>query len=185
MSTLSFSQLSQLFCSFGPVGSPAIHHHLSSVKSFGACSHGLWTLDFGLWTLLSSINNFGDAAQSILHPLSSILSGPAPAALAQLEAPLLSLNESKHEVLIMLGATAAVFLLIILWVVFIRRPGKEHKHHHHHHTHDAADTPDAKSEPEHKHRRHRRRRPHHKRNPTLAETGGLPPVRPHDTETNA
>jgi ABC-type nickel/cobalt efflux system permease component RcnA len=37
---------------------------------------------------------------------------------------------------------------------------------------------DDKSKTRHRHRRHRRRRhEHHRRNPTLAETGGLPPLR--------
>jgi hypothetical protein len=83
---------------------------------------------------------------------------------------------------------------------------RHHRHHHHHHSEEQSAAPahaslesDASQSPNsneemteddaessqpapHRHRRQRiRRRSHRPRNPTLAETGGLPPVRNPDT----
>jgi hypothetical protein len=77
-------------------------------------------------------------------------------------------------------------LLALTWAVFLRkRRRRRHEHHHapHHSSTPAevAETPakeDAPAPPEkRRHRRHSRHR-HRPRNPTLAETGGLPPIRP-------
>ncbi len=116
-----------------------------------------------------------------------------------------------RDILLILGATFLVAVLLFLWAFFLRkrhstrRHHRSHKHGHSHsrtngHTHDVAEadivTPElTEEEPElptpadHSHRRRRRRRkkrPGHPdnrpRNPTLAETGGLPPVRPEESE---
>ncbi|MBU6399142.1 MAG: hypothetical protein KGS61_02390 [Verrucomicrobia bacterium] len=88
-------------------------------------------------------------------------------------------------------AGLGLMILLFLWAKYLRRSGRPHHHSHHHHRSSAAPTapaatrngtqsdeddgPDARH---HRHRRRRRRREHRGRNPTLAETGGLPPLRP-------
>ncbi len=84
------------------------------------------------------------------------------------------------ELKVLFGAVLALVLLVVLWaLVFHKRKDdlsrwRVHRHRHHHEQHDSS-TSDAP--PEQGHRRRRRRREHRPRNPTLAETGGLPPVR--------
>jgi type VI protein secretion system component VasK len=89
------------------------------------------------------------------------------------------------ERLVIFGAMGLVTLLALLWAVFLRKRRRRRKHHHPHQNSskpaevpEAAKDEDAPTRPEK--RRHRRRsgRRHRPRNPTLAETGGLPPVRP-------
>jgi hypothetical protein len=90
------------------------------------------------------------------------------------------------ERLIIFGAIGLVTLLMVLWAVFLRKRGRRRRKHHHPHQSSSqppevpavAKDGSALSTPEN--RRHRRRsgRRHRPRNPTLAETGGLPPVRP-------
>jgi ABC-type nickel/cobalt efflux system permease component RcnA len=108
-------------------------------------------------------------------------------------------DPSTTQGLIVLGAIAVVLLLGLTWVLLIQRSRKaRHSHRHHHHHHDrpqqfGKDPASANEEEEeeedsdgedddepHKKRRRRRRREHRPRNPTLAETGGLPPVRTED-----
>jgi hypothetical protein len=88
------------------------------------------------------------------------------------------------EVFIMLGAVLVLTVAIFIWAAFFRKPPRRHHSHHHEH-HWNAGKSDENSSPAVSHsrprfrfwRRHRQR--HRKRppNPTLAETGGLPPTR--------
>ena len=88
----------------------------------------------------------------------------------------------SREVPMILCLAAALAAVLLLWAVFVRRrrhpdphvralqpglpPGTEDSDSGHH---------------RHRHRRHHRKRTHElKRNPTLHETGGLPPLRPDD-----
>lgn len=110
------------------------------------------------------------------------------------------LDFSQTESFFVFGAVAAVILALIVGAVFYyrsrRRRRRHHRHHHHHHHHheehdhprssdaepDLDDTPEdagesGSGEVRHRRRRRRRRREHRPRNPTLAETGGLPPIR--------
>ena len=106
-----------------------------------------------------------------------------------------------RDTLIVLIAASAVGLVLLgvltLWVK--TRRSRRHHHRHHRQTHsrseskptaprpaepDQAETgadpdtgPDTESGTS-RHRRRKRRREHRPRNPTLAETGGLPPPRP-------
>ena len=91
------------------------------------------------------------------------------------------------ELLLLLGALALVTLLVVLWAVYLRKRPREHSHRHHHHRHHSHDDiesvstsvngdPDSTGEKRYR-RKRRRRREHRPRNPTLAETGGLPPLR--------
>ena len=94
-------------------------------------------------------------------------------------------NPASLEWILIFGAIGLVTLLALLWAVFLRKRRRRRKHHHaHENSSRPAEVPEvAKAEsvlsPPEK-RRHRRRsgRRHRPRNPTLAETGGLPPVRP-------
>ena len=92
------------------------------------------------------------------------------------------------ELLILLGAVSLVTLLLVIWAAYFRKTpkrGSHYRHHHHHHhspSEVASPAPSADEELEANgekryRRKRRRRREHRPRNPTLAETGGLPPVR--------
>lgn len=92
------------------------------------------------------------------------------------------------ELLILLGAVGAVTALVLIWAVYFRKKPHRHGHHHHHHHHQpSADSPEPTeasmdsgsgvSDGKRYRRKRRRRREHRPRNPTLAETGGLPPLR--------
>ena len=96
-------------------------------------------------------------------------------------------NPAFRERLYIFGTLAWVTLLLLIWAAFIRRKRRRHHSHHHHH-HDAKPAEAAtvapnEEEPVQPEKRRRRRRSHHRhrpRNPTLAETGGLPPIRSED-----
>ncbi len=91
------------------------------------------------------------------------------------------------ELLMVLGAVAVVTLLLFIWAAYFRkRPHRHSHHHHHHHSDDAEEASNSDSAVDSEwlgsgdrryRRKRRRRREHRPRNPTLAETGGLPPVR--------
>ncbi len=88
-----------------------------------------------------------------------------------------------REMLIIFGAVTLVTVLLLVWAVSLRKPRRRHGSHR------------AKEEPANlvryrqeqhedtgllsllKPKRRRRKRRWHHRNPTLAETGGLPPIR--------
>jgi type VI protein secretion system component VasK len=89
------------------------------------------------------------------------------------------------ERIIIIGAIGLVTLVALLWAVFLRKRRRRRKYHH---AHQSSSKPpevpkvakdDSVPSPQER-RRHRRRsgHRHRPRNPTLAETGGLPPVRP-------
>jgi hypothetical protein len=98
-----------------------------------------------------------------------------PCWLAEASSPLLdlsrtsqTLNTSSRELGLLLGACALVVVPILVWAVYFRKRRRRHRS-------DMALNPgQATYKP---HRRRSRRREHRRRNPTLAETGGLPPVR--------
>jgi hypothetical protein len=96
---------------------------------------------------------------------------------------------SLKELMAVLGALALVTGILFIWAVYIRRGPRRHSHHHHH-SHHHSDEPssslsdaqedsasEGESERRYRRKRRRRRREHRPRNPTLAETGGLPPLR--------
>ncbi len=92
-----------------------------------------------------------------------------------------------QDILMVLGAGLVLLVLLIVWAVYLRRRSHNHRHHHHHRSEapgtpsarvDEADATETTSTTHHHHRRRRVRREHRGRNPTLAETGGLPPPRP-------
>ena len=93
-------------------------------------------------------------------------------------------NPAFRERLIIFGALGLVTLLLLIWAAFVRsKRRRRHSHHHrHHHAQSSAEVPAASQNEdkpvgsEKRRRRHSRHR-HRPRNPTLAETGGLPPIR--------
>ncbi len=99
-----------------------------------------------------------------------------------------AMTGATREAIIVCGALTVVTLLVLVWAIFIRkRRRRHHSHHHWHHPHRGADesaetepaqttAADPALAPKRRKWRHRRRE-HRGRNPTLAETGGLPPIR--------
>lgn len=117
-----------------------------------------------------------------------LLAVGAPVAAADQQPGLIRAAGPAQDLLIVLGAGIGVLVLLIIWAVYLRRRSRHHSsHHHHHHRSEPAPTAaPATSEEEptshhHHHRRRRQKREHRGRNPTLAETGGLPPPRPEGT----
>ena len=104
------------------------------------------------------------------------------------------LDHTTREWIILFGATGLVALLALGWAKYLRkRHHRRHSHHHHHgHRHHQEPTEaqtaltgtNATAEPKRHHRRRRRSHHRHRRlNPTLAETGGLPPIRQEGAST--
>jgi FtsZ-interacting cell division protein ZipA len=88
------------------------------------------------------------------------------------------------DLLIVVGAVVLVALIAFFWVLSFRKDEKHrHKHHHRHHRKSYREqfqkTTSGIKERIREHRR-RRHREHHPINPTLAQTGGLPPIRKAD-----
>jgi hypothetical protein len=95
-----------------------------------------------------------------------------------------SLSQSNRERVVVLTAILLVAVPFAIWALFFSKRRRHRSHHHrHHHSHEEV-APLAAIEEDDTSTRHRRRRKwrrprreHRPRNPTLAETGGLPPVR--------
>ncbi len=89
------------------------------------------------------------------------------------------------DVLIVLGAIVLVALIVFFCVLSFRKDGGKVRHKHHHRRHQKSyreqfqKTTSGIKEliKQHRRRRHREHRPI---NPTLAQTGGLPPIRKAD-----
>lgn len=82
-----------------------------------------------------------------------------------------------REWLIVIGAVVVVALLVGLWFVVALRSRRSGHRQHRHHRHDSgagAEATDKSGSRRHRRHRHSDDFP---RNPTLAETGGLPPIR--------
>ena len=96
-----------------------------------------------------------------------------------------ALSPSARERLIIFTAIALITVSVLVWAVFLRKPRRRQHSHQHNHHHSrapardeaAADGDDATTQPRKRRKWRRPRREHRPRNPTLAETGGLPPVR--------
>lgn len=99
--------------------------------------------------------------------------------------PYFQLSQSGKERLIILGAIFLIIVLIFFWVVAFRNPRRRHSHRHKPATASLKRFRKEQHEDEGLRalfqRKHRRRKQRHtQRNPTLAETCGLPPARPTD-----
>jgi hypothetical protein len=98
------------------------------------------------------------------------------------------MSSGMREFLTIAGAISFVTLLVFIWAIFIRKRGKRRRDRSQQRSQPRVSTRAATAPgqngagnvvPEHQHRRRRRRRrrEHRPRNPTLADTGGLPPIR--------
>lgn len=86
-------------------------------------------------------------------------------------------NATLRDILFVLLCLAVLSLGFLLWAAFIRKRRRHSSGHSHHITRTAA-AGEKGTEPRKRRHRHRRRRSaSYPRNPTLAQTGGLPPVR--------
>ena len=94
-------------------------------------------------------------------------------------------NTRMYEIVIVFGAISLVVLVSSIFAIIFSRKKKRHKHHHHNQRSQTATVQSSETEPsdEARGRRksRRRRRPHRPLNPTLAQTGGLPPIRDPNT----
>jgi len=94
------------------------------------------------------------------------------------------MTPATFSVLVLLGVLLVVVVLVVIWAVYIRkrrrRDASSRRHRHRHHRrHSARRAAAAFTEiKEYIQQKQRRRRGHRPRNPTLAQTGGLPPLRP-------
>ena len=81
---------------------------------------------------------------------------------------------STRDVLLVVSASLAVGVVLIVWVsVYYRRKAERDGS-----RRVITDRPASNREQGERRRRRRRRRPHRPRNPSLHQTGGLPPPRP-------
>lgn len=89
------------------------------------------------------------------------------------------LSKNAIQNLIVIGAIFSVITLVFIWAAFIRKRRRRRKHHHRHHRSFAKTAAEGVSEIRRQvqERQRRRRTRQRQRNPTLAETGGLPPAR--------
>jgi hypothetical protein len=94
--------------------------------------------------------------------------------------PGLTIAGLNTELMILFAVLAVLSVVLLIAAAYLRRGPLRHQHrrHHHHHSGKPSEqgTGTVNPAPPKKWRR-RRRRDHRPRNPTLAETGGLPPVR--------
>ncbi len=84
-----------------------------------------------------------------------------------------------QDIILVLCIGLILLVLLLIWASFFRRRSRHHSDLRAA-SHVLEDSPPVVST-EHRHRHHkhrRRRREHRPRNPTLAQTGGLPPPRP-------
>ena len=92
-----------------------------------------------------------------------------------------------YEMLVTSGALFLAVVIAAIWAIMYSRKKRRHKHHHHHKPAGVAVEPGtataAAAERESRRRKkwRRPRRPHRPLNPTLAQTGGLPPMRDENT----
>lgn len=112
----------------------------------------------------------------------SILSYIPGAALTQQDLLQHSAGSGTREALMVVLASCVVGLGFLIWAAFFytRRRSRRKRHHHHHRSTSSGSLAESSQTVEREsgsRRRRRRRRDHRPRNPTLAETGGLPPVR--------
>jgi N-acyl-L-homoserine lactone synthetase len=89
-----------------------------------------------------------------------------------------SMSPSLRESVFVIGSISIVAVLTLFWALFFRRHKHRrhvHGYHRHHHTIQEAKATLTELSRHLQHRQRRRRRVHRPRNPTLAETSGLPP----------
>jgi hypothetical protein len=92
--------------------------------------------------------------------------------------PMAPLSPGFGDFLIVLGAIALVTLIVLVcFIVFRKKSRHRHKHHSHTSDHERLETDSHEGKIRVRKSYRHRRREHRPMNPTLAQTGGLPPVR--------
>jgi hypothetical protein len=91
--------------------------------------------------------------------------------------PWRSLSAATRDALIIGGAFTLVIATVFLWAVYVRKPKRRHHSHHRPHRSASDDSSNGSGQSPGRRKWRRPRREHRPRNPTLAETGGLPPAR--------
>jgi type VI protein secretion system component VasK len=96
-----------------------------------------------------------------------------------------TMSPSTRECVLVLGSIFLMALAIVLWTVFFHRDRQHHHSRGEHQRHSSmqeakATLAEVSRHLERRHHGHRRRRKHRPRNPSLAETRGLPPSRAED-----
>ena len=92
-----------------------------------------------------------------------------------------TMSYAARGAFIVLGVAVLITIVAFIWAAFFRKKRKRRHSYErwHHQKKQAQESSEESSNHEKHHRRHRHRRHHRDRqlNPTLAETGGLPPIR--------
>jgi hypothetical protein len=83
---------------------------------------------------------------------------------------------SRNELTLLFTAVGVVTLLVLIWAIFIRKRPHDSSRRYSYPSRDSAKDNTSESGAKAS-RRSRRRRKRRSLNPTLAETGGLPPIR--------
>ena len=91
------------------------------------------------------------------------------------------LSPAWVDFFIVLGIILLVTLALIVWAMIFSTKARRRRHRHHHHHHHKSYREEFKKNAEGikeliQQRRRRHRHEHRPINPTLAETGGLPPI---------
>jgi hypothetical protein len=99
------------------------------------------------------------------------------------------MDATTRDAILVFGALVIVTLVVVLWAAFVRKKKRSREHYHHHRHRPLTETPVVAESQQtnensgrERRRRKRRRRDHRPRNPTLAETGGLPPIKPEGSQ---
>ena len=112
------------------------------------------------------------------------MSSPSPTAFAAVRPAWHSLfalsDDTMWNALVMLAVFALTVAGVLVWAIFIRKSGRR-THRHHHRSPGWAQPPEGESPARRRHRR-RVRSAELPLNPTRAQTGGLPPLRPETHE---
>ena len=93
------------------------------------------------------------------------------------------LSPAWIDSLIVVGAVLLVALAVLIWAIVFHKRGTKRQHRHHHHRRHGSFREDFKKttagikEIIQQRQHHQHRHKHHPVNPTLAQTGGLPPIR--------
>jgi len=93
-----------------------------------------------------------------------------------------SLSEEARTRLVMFAVYGLLILLIAAWAIFIRK--QKSRRQRIRRPHGWQQTPEDRKHRHGRHRRHRSKKSAAPINPTLAQSGGLPPVRPDDLPPN-
>ena len=106
------------------------------------------------------------AAAAVQNPLDQLPIQPAPRNLLGMRA---------SDMMLIIGIATALALVLLIWAVYIRKPKRDSEKRIYESRPYAEEREDGTIRKRKKHRR--RRRDHRTRNPTLAEVGGLPPLK--------